>query len=202
MALSQTRDAISKVRPWLETGFFNTTPSKSFIMAEELTNGAAAASNVDVEMKEEGMAAEVPQDQPQSQETYARRLRDMLIGFQTSLSGIQQAPDSSNPPPASVNPAMLSNQTEHLSTIQPAPAIATPPAASSANARPGSMPPQPSARPSQPVAHGGPTRQYLNSNITPHLLEGMKRLAVDEPEKPLLWLSQFLREKSKEVEGT
>ncbi|KAK4499448.1 hypothetical protein PRZ48_009962 [Zasmidium cellare] len=176
-------------------------------MAEQLTNGTAAANNTDVEMKEEDTAAEVPPTQSQtqtSQESYARRLHEMLIGFQTSLSSIQQAQDSNPAPsaPTSVNPAMLSNQVEHQSTIQPAPAIATPPAASSANARPGSMPPQPTARPSQPVAHGGPTRQYLNSNITPHLLEGMKRLAVDEPEKPLLWLSNFLREKSKEVEGS
>lgn len=173
-------------------------------MAEQLTNGTAAANNTDIEMKEEEAAPEVPPTQPQTQESYARRLHEMLIGFQTSLSSIQQAQDSNPaPPPASVNPAMLSNQVEHQSTIQPpAPTIATPPAASSANARPGSMPPQPSARPSQPVAHGGPTRQYLNSNITPHLLEGMKRLAVDEPEKPLFWLSNFLREKSREVEGS
>lgn len=29
----------------------------------------------------------------------------------------------------------------------------------------------------------------------------MKHLAVYEPEKPLLWLSEFLKERSKEVEG-
>lgn len=63
------------------------------------------------------------------------------------------------------------------------------------------MPPQPSARPDKPVAHGGPTRQFLNANITPHLLEGMKYLAVYEPEKPLLWLADFLRDRSKEIEG-
>jgi len=63
------------------------------------------------------------------------------------------------------------------------------------------MPPQPAARPEKPVAHGGPTRQYLNSNITPHLLEGMKYLAVYEPEKPLQWLADFLRDRSREVEG-
>ena len=63
------------------------------------------------------------------------------------------------------------------------------------------MPPQPSARPEKPAVHGGPTRQYLNQNLTPHLLEGMKYLAVYEPEKPLLWLADFLRDRSKEVEG-
>ncbi|KAK4550056.1 hypothetical protein LTR36_003023 [Oleoguttula mirabilis] len=80
-------------------------------------------------------------------------------------------------------------------------AAPTPPAISAASARPGSMPPQPSARPDKPVAHGGPTRQFLNQAITPHLLEGMKYLAVYEPEKPLLWLADFLRDRSKEVEG-
>ena len=63
------------------------------------------------------------------------------------------------------------------------------------------MPPQPPAKPEKPVAHGGPTRQYLNQMVTPHLLEGMKYLAVYEPEKPLSWLSDFLKERSKEVEG-
>lgn len=29
----------------------------------------------------------------------------------------------------------------------------------------------------------------------------MKYLAVYEPEKPLLWLADFLRDRSKEVEG-
>ena len=142
-------------------------------MADQLTNGTAAANNTDVEMKEEETAAEVPTTQPQqTQESYARRLHEMLIGFQTSLSSIQQAQDS-NPPssqPTSVNPAMLSNQVEHQSTIQPpVPAIATPPAASSANARPGSMPPQPSARPSQPVAHGGPPIDQPRAGVSaPH----------------------------------
>jgi len=84
---------------------------------------------------------------------------------------------------------------------QPA-AVMTPPAAPSAStARPGSMPPQPVAKPEKPVAHGGPTRQYLNQHVTPHLLEAMKHLAAYEPEKPLMWLSEFLRDRSKEVEG-
>ena len=63
------------------------------------------------------------------------------------------------------------------------------------------MPP-PAARSDKPVAHGGPTRQFLNQAITPHLLEGMKYLAMYEPDKPLLWLSEFLRDRSKEVEGS
>ncbi|KAK5677709.1 hypothetical protein LTS10_009592 [Elasticomyces elasticus] len=67
-------------------------------------------------------------------------------------------------------------------------------------ARAASIPPPPPVR-TQPVAHGGPTRQFLNQHITPHLLEGMKYVAMQEPDKPLLWLSEFLRDRSKEVEG-
>ncbi|KAI7300847.1 hypothetical protein KC315_g16950 [Hortaea werneckii] len=113
----------------------------------------------------------------------------------TSMNNIAEA----NPP---AQPAATA-QPEQLSSIRPAqpPAAQTPPATSGASARPSSMPPQPSTRPEKPVAHGGPTRQYLNSNITPHLLEGMKHLAMYEPEKPLLWLADFLRDRSKEVEG-
>ncbi|KAI9710133.1 MAG: hypothetical protein M1820_002935 [Bogoriella megaspora] len=55
--------------------------------------------------------------------------------------------------------------------------------------------------PPAPNPHGSPTRVYLNQNVTPHLLEGMKYLAVYEPEKPLKWLADFLSEKSREIEG-
>jgi COMPASS component SDC1 len=42
---------------------------------------------------------------------------------------------------------------------------------------------------------------YLNQHVTPHLLEAMKHLATTEPEKPLKWLSEFLAQKSREIEG-
>jgi COMPASS component SDC1 len=42
---------------------------------------------------------------------------------------------------------------------------------------------------------------YLNQNVTPHLLEAMKHLATNEPEKPLKFLSEFLANKSREIEG-
>ncbi|KAF2436366.1 hypothetical protein EJ08DRAFT_728896 [Tothia fuscella] len=57
------------------------------------------------------------------------------------------------------------------------------------------------APPTQPNPHGSPTRVYLNQNVTPHLLEGIKYLAVYEPDKPLKWLAEFLEKRSKEVEG-
>ncbi|KAK5134355.1 hypothetical protein LTR08_006535 [Meristemomyces frigidus] len=112
-------------------------------------------------------------------------LKEEMAPAETAMSNIQPAP-LPLPPQAAM---------QH---ILPAP---TPPAIANMAARPNSMPPQPSARPEKPVAHGGPTRQFLNQNITPHLLEGMKYLAVYEPEKPLLWLADFLKDRSKEVEG-
>ncbi|EON62095.1 hypothetical protein W97_01314 [Coniosporium apollinis CBS 100218] len=59
----------------------------------------------------------------------------------------------------------------------------------------------PIAPPTQPTLHGSPTRVYLNQHVTPYLLEGMKRLAIEEPEKPLRWLAEFLAARSREVEG-
>ena len=81
---------------------------------------------------------------------------------------------------------------------QPAAPVPAPVPTPQPSTRPASVAP---SRPAQPVAHGGPTRQYLNQRLTPHLLEGMKYIAMNEPEKPLLWLSEFLKDRSKEVEG-
>ena len=115
------------------------------------------------------------------------------------MESIQQASDITDPlPPPQSQPQTMSAVPEHLSTIVPG---STPPAAPAVNTRPDSLPPQPSTMPQKPVAHGGPTRQYLNQNVTPHLLEAMKYLSVYEPEKPLMWLSEFLRDRSKEAEG-
>ncbi|KAF2186994.1 hypothetical protein K469DRAFT_705543 [Zopfia rhizophila CBS 207.26] len=57
------------------------------------------------------------------------------------------------------------------------------------------------AAPDKPNLHGSSTRMYLNQNVTPYLLEAMKHLATMEPQKPLKWLSEYLAEKSLEVEG-
>ncbi|KAF2707666.1 hypothetical protein K504DRAFT_435539 [Pleomassaria siparia CBS 279.74] len=64
--------------------------------------------------------------------------------------------------------------------------------------------PHPTAAPQPPIhpnPHGSPTRVYLNQNVTPHLLEAMKHLVTTEPDKPLKWLSEFLAQKSLEIEG-
>ncbi|KAE9969668.1 hypothetical protein EG328_006721 [Venturia inaequalis] len=82
---------------------------------------------------------------------------------------------------------------QHQSTT---PTTAMTPAARPSPA-PQSLPPLP---PKDPSAHGAPTRIYLNQKVTPYLLEGMKYLAVYEPDKPLKWLAEFLEQKSREVE--
>ena len=126
--------------------------------------------------------------------------------MQPTLSAVQPAlTDSIAPPQSTEGAASSANNAEYAPTNQEpaAPVTVAAEATPTANTpRPGSIPPPPvTARPDKPVAHGGPTRQFLNQNITPHLLEGMKYLAVYEPEKPLLWLSEFLKDRSKEVEG-
>lgn len=48
--------------------------------------------------------------------------------------------------------------------------------------------------------HGSQTRAYINTKVTPTLLEGLKIVAEVEPEKPLWWLGDFLMRKSAELE--
>jgi len=158
-------------------------------MAEPVANGMIP-NVADVEMKEEGGSGEV---RPSTLHTMTKSL---ILNPKAPMTSLAQSDPTQSQPDHTPQAQM---QTEQPSIVAPI-AAATPPVASGAN-RPGSMPPQPSARPEKPVAHGGPTRQYLNANITPHLLEGMKYLAVYEPEKPLQWLADFLRDRSKEVEG-
>ncbi|EUC47619.1 hypothetical protein COCMIDRAFT_89501 [Bipolaris oryzae ATCC 44560] len=89
----------------------------------------------------------------------------------------------------------MADSTNDQPVLAPAAHPATAPA-SSRNS------PHPTAQaPTQPIPHGSPTRVYLNQHVTPYLLEAMKHLATQEPEKPLKWLSEFLAQKSAEVEG-
>ncbi|KAK3065074.1 hypothetical protein LTS18_011535 [Coniosporium uncinatum] len=71
------------------------------------------------------------------------------------------------PPPAAAAPP---------SSTTPAPAAL----ATNARASPHPTTSTPAPPPSQPNPHGSPTRVYLNQNVTPHLLEGMKYLAAYE----------------------
>ncbi|KAK5141137.1 hypothetical protein LTR16_002657 [Cryomyces antarcticus] len=104
-------------------------------------------------------------------------------------------PDQPPPLPPTTGPSNRST---------PAPALGLMAPKADAAARAVSIPQQPVTflPPPAPNPHGSPTRVYLNQNVTPHLLEGMKYLAAHEPEKPLKWLSEFLAGKSAEVEGT
>ncbi|KAL8653818.1 MAG: hypothetical protein Q9210_001876 [Variospora velana] len=73
--------------------------------------------------------------------------------------------------------------------------------------------------PAKAATHGAPARRYLNEKVTGVLLEGMKRLAVEQyvqalltfarrmligifrPEDPLRVLGEYLLQRSKEVES-
>ncbi|KAI0483131.1 hypothetical protein GGR56DRAFT_670930 [Xylariaceae sp. FL0804] len=55
--------------------------------------------------------------------------------------------------------------------------------------------------PAEAPAHGVPVRQYLNSKVTTHVLEGMKQLAKEQPKDPLRVLGDFLIERSKQFEN-
>ncbi|PVH88618.1 hypothetical protein DL98DRAFT_202147 [Cadophora sp. DSE1049] len=56
--------------------------------------------------------------------------------------------------------------------------------------------------PKEAPPHGAPTRQYLNSKVTGPLMDGMKLLAKEQPKDPLRALSEYLLQRSKEIEGT
>ncbi|KAK1072744.1 hypothetical protein LTR12_015414 [Friedmanniomyces endolithicus] len=116
----------------------------------------------------------------------------MEIAGDTNMTDFQPAHDPTDPQPPP-QPENLQPPVDRLSAMTGA----TP---TQPTTRASSIPPPPPVR-TQTVAYGGPTRQFLNQHITPHLLEGMKYLAMQEPDKPLLWLSEFLRDRSKEVEG-
>ncbi|CAI4059400.1 Sdc1p SKDI_04G6720 [Saccharomyces kudriavzevii IFO 1802] len=44
---------------------------------------------------------------------------------------------------------------------------------------------------------GSQTRRYLNAKVTPHLLAGMRLIAVEQPDDPLRVLGEYLIEQSK-----
>ncbi|MCJ1477599.1 COMPASS (complex proteins associated with Set1p) component [Lambiella insularis] len=61
--------------------------------------------------------------------------------------------------------------------------------------------PEPAPMPSKAAPHGAPARRYLNEKVTGVVLEGMKRLAADQPEDPLRVLGEYLLQRSKDLEG-
>ncbi|KAF2266059.1 hypothetical protein CC78DRAFT_531919 [Lojkania enalia] len=119
---------------------------------------------------------------------------------------------SASVPTDSILPPNPFQSPPHPSSTPTATPTATQPSAPTPQPAPSHTPsrnsPHPSGgvekqAPSQPNPHGSPTRVYLNQNVTPHLLDAMKHLVTQEfmPEKPLKWLSEYLAQKSYEVEG-
>lgn len=57
----------------------------------------------------------------------------------------------------------------------------------------------------QPPVHemvgGSSVRQYLNKNVTPHLLEGLKKMAQSKPDDPLRELGEFLIARSEKLKS-
>ncbi|KAG9204081.1 hypothetical protein G6514_001718 [Epicoccum nigrum] len=143
-----------------------------------ITNGVQAAETADVTMID---STETPPD-------------TLTAVAPEVLPDAQPGPPAQQPEP----------QTESQPTPTPAPASAPTPSPAPAATAPASSrnSPHPQQQaPTQPIPHGSPTRVYLNQNVTPHLLEAMKHLATNEPEKPLKFLSEFLANKSREIEG-
>ncbi|KAK3208567.1 hypothetical protein GRF29_77g1151832 [Pseudopithomyces chartarum] len=103
--------------------------------------------------------------------------------------------------PVSETPVQPVQQQQQPAQIVSAPLSAPSPVPASTSARNSPHPSGPAQVPVHAMLHGAPARQYLNSHVTPHLLEGMKHLVTLEPEKPLEFLSKYLAQKSLELES-
>lgn len=105
---------------------------------------------------------------------------------------------------AATNTIADATSTTHLTAqlpSAPTPLPTTAPTVAGSTPTRNSPHPASSMPPAHAIPHGSPTRMYLNQNVTPHLLEAMKHLVTNEPDKPLKWLSEFLAQKSLEIEG-
>ncbi|KAH6689173.1 hypothetical protein F5X68DRAFT_77980 [Plectosphaerella plurivora] len=63
------------------------------------------------------------------------------------------------------------------------------------------LPEQREPLPDRAAAHGEPARKYLNTKVSEHLLEGMKKLAKEQPNDPLRVLGEFLISRHQELEN-
>jgi COMPASS component SDC1 len=93
------------------------------------------------------------------------------------------APAQSSTPvaPVSETPVQpVQQQQQPAAQIVSAPLSAPSPVPASTSARNSPHPSGPAQVPVHAVLHGAPARQYLNSHVTPHLLEGMKHLVTLE----------------------
>ncbi|KAH8893805.1 Dpy-30-domain-containing protein [Thozetella sp. PMI_491] len=113
-----------------------------------------------------------------------------------------QPPNSSSATPA---PAAASAAPPSTNAPSPAPARTSTPIRNlpgeTSGSRAASAHPDPALPlPAEAVPHGAPVRQYLNTRVTPSLLEGMKLLAKDQPKDPLRVLGEFLLQRSRELD--
>ncbi|KAH6638070.1 hypothetical protein C7974DRAFT_153623 [Boeremia exigua] len=125
---------------------------------------------------------------------------DVTMADSTDIP-VSTEPESQTAPLPEVQPEA---QPESQPAPTPTPVSAptpTPAPAAPVSSRNSPHPSGPQQAPTHPIPHGSPTRVYLNQHVTPHLLEAMKHLATNEPEKPLKFLSEFLAMKSAEIEG-
>ncbi|MCJ1409528.1 COMPASS (complex proteins associated with Set1p) component [Ptychographa xylographoides] len=103
---------------------------------------------------------------------------------------------------ASPLPQPIQPQPPVAPTIAPAPQVvrnSTPVRTTNGTAT--AVTPAPAPMPSKAAPHGAPARRYLNEKVTGVLLEGMKRLAAEQPEDPLRVLGEYLIQRSKDMEG-
>lgn len=125
---------------------------------------------------------------------------------------------SANPPPAlTLGIDSLSRDVTMAGTLTPdraaSPAIPAPTRTGTpsrtngtgdANSRSTSVHPDPAPTqfPKTAAPNGAPARRYINERITPHLLDGLKIIAKEQPDDPLRILGEYLLQKSRELEGT
>ncbi|KAI1329557.1 hypothetical protein F5Y16DRAFT_365462 [Xylariaceae sp. FL0255] len=166
------------------------------------------------------MAADTPQQTPIPLPTYGQRQPTVTppaiaptpaAQSAETADGVSIAPTTetsmkdvvmtdANGPDQALSPAPVAPSTNAPS---PAPARTGTPLRNGpeSTSRAASQHPDPAfTMPDAAPAHGAPSRQYLNSKVVPHLLEGMKQLAQDKPKDPLRVLGEFLLERSKEHE--
>ncbi|TGZ82412.1 hypothetical protein EX30DRAFT_370526 [Ascodesmis nigricans] len=110
---------------------------------------------------------------------------------------VQVQPPTTQQDPLQVTPSATLQQ-----PTQTAPPPARPPQPVPRQGLPASKQATPPAQvPANQIPPGGaPARRYLNENVTPALLEGMKMLAREQPKHPLLVLAKFLEERHRELE--
>ncbi|KAI4151204.1 MAG: hypothetical protein L6R39_002086 [Caloplaca ligustica] len=115
---------------------------------------------------------------------------------------VQSSADSPAPP--------LTNIHADIDMADAVPSPALPPSAATPTAQRTATPSRntngnieaPPPLPAKAAVHGAPARRYLNEKVTGVLLEGMKRLAVEQPDDPLRVLGEYLLQRSKDIEGS